>query len=52
MTVAELIKELERIPQDYDVIYCANVSDKDLRFDICGILNVNDVDNTIELDFV
>jgi hypothetical protein len=52
MTVAELIKKLEKMPQDYDVTYYANIGDKDIRFDITGILNVNDVDKTIELDFV
>lgn len=52
MTVAELIKELEKMPQDYDVVYYANISDKDIRFDITGILNVNNVNKIIELDFV
>lgn len=52
MKVSELIKELEQMPQNYDVVYYANISDKDIRFDITGILNVNNVDKTIELDFV
>lgn len=52
MTVEELIKELQKMPQDYDVVNYVNICGRDIRVDISDIIGVNNIDKTVSLDFV